>query len=245
MSEPKILLCGIQKSGNSLCRFVIFNYYHILKGNSKTLTWDELQKPHLDRVNYGVDHKYEDGFPDVHHTHNSYDGYGINAKYDNYPEFFKQFDKIVYLYRNPYDCCLSYWHFMQNRKNVDYKLNLEDFTKWFLPKWIFHVRTTRNVADLVIDYDFYRKHPEAFATVLNLVTNGNTDNRILQIAIKMSSFDNIRKMSDEVGNPAGLGFPYYQDYFCRDGRSGQYKEVMSKELINYIRNECKKEGIVV
>lgn len=242
----KVLLCGIQKSGNSLCRFVIFNYFNIKNNNAqKTLTWDELQKPHLDRINYGLNYDYQDGFPLVFHTHNSYDGYGINAKYEGYPEFFKQFDKMIYIYRNPYDTCISYWHFMQNRKGIDYKKDLEEFTKWFLPKWIFHVRSTKNLADLVLDYDMLRKYSPAFQSVLDLVLGYKCDIRILQQAIDMSTFENIRKMSDEVGNPAGLGKPYYKGYFCRNGKSGQYKTVMSEELINYIKNECKREGFSV
>lgn len=241
-----VLLCAIQKSGSSWVRFIIFNYFNIKNNHAiKTLTWDELQKPHLDRVNYGVDYDYDDSFPRVFHTHNSYDGYGINAHYDGYPEFFKQFDKMIYIYRNPFDCCLSYWHFMENRISVNYKRDLEEFTKWFLPKWIFHVRTTRNLADLVLNYDHLQIHPAIFRTVIDLITDDNLDENVLIKAINMSSFENIKRMSDEVGNPAGLGFPYYKGYFCRDGRTGQYKEVMSKELVEYIKKECLKEGIEV
>lgn len=241
----RVLLSGLQKTGNSWIRFVIFNYFNILNhGVIKTLTWDELQKIHLDRVEHGVDYDYNDGFPMVFHTHNSYDGFGINVKYEGYPEFFEQFDKFIYLYRNPYDCMISYWHFVENRDRINYKRDLKEFTKWFLPKWIHHVKTTRHLADLVLDYDLLRKYPEAFQQALKLI-NGSVDNRILSQAIDMSSFDNIRKMSEEVGNVAGLGFPYYQGYFCRDGRSGQYLSVMSKELINYIKKECSKEGLEV
>jgi hypothetical protein len=242
-----VLLCGIQKAGNTLCRFVIFNYFNVLNNKAtKTLNWDELQKPHLDRVEHGLDYEYKDGFPMVFHTHNAYDGQGLNVKYEGYPEFFQQFDKLIYLYRNPFDCMISYWHFVENRNGVDYQRDLKEFTKWFLPKWIHHVKTTRCKADLVLDYDKLRRNPyPLFTEVIALVNNGIINIGILDKTIEMSSFENIRKMSDEVGNPAGLGNPHYRGYFCRDGRSGQYKEVMSKELIDYIRNECKKEGIEV
>ena len=242
--SKKVLICGIQKAGNSLCRFVIFNYYHTLKGNSETLIWDELQKPHLDRVEHGVDYEYNDGFPLVWHTHNSYDGYGVNVKYEGYPEFFEQFDKIVYLYRNPYDCTISYWHFVENRNGVDYMRNLKEFTKWYLPKWIHHVKTTRDKADLILNYDVLRKDTSGFREVIRMI-NGCIDEDIFQKTIKMSSFENIKKMSEETCKKGGLGYPYYRGYFCRDGRSEQYKEVMSEELINYIKNECLKEGIKV
>jgi hypothetical protein len=253
----KILLVGIQKSGNSWVRFVIFNYFNILNNRAtKTLTWDELQKPHLDRLEKGVDYEYNDGFPLVFHTHLSYDGHGIFDFYSETPKYFAKFDKIIYIYRNPFDTMISYWHFMMDRngdpfgdgivgEELDKLRKLEGFVEFYLPKWIYHVKTTRNLADLILDYDQLRKNPNLFAKAITLIDNGMIHIKNFNEALEMSSFSSIKRMSEEVGNIGGLGSPYYKGYFCRDGRSGQYKEVMSQELINYIRNECLKEGIEV
>ena len=253
----KVLLSSIQKVGINWTRFVIANYFNILHtGSEKTLTWDELQKPHLERVEKGPDHIYHDNFPMVFHTHTSYDGWGIFDFYPETPKYFDKFDKIIYQYRNPYDTCISYFWFMMNRTNDPFGAGivgkelekirkLEGFVEFYLPRWIHHVKTTMDKADLVLDYDILRKDNYDFFMALNLIIPGHVDFNTFHKAFRMSSFRKIRKMSEEVGNPAGLGSPYLKGYFCRDGRSGQYREVMSEELIEYIRNECKKEGIEV
>lgn len=256
VSKKKILLCGIQKTGNNWSRFVIFNYFHILNhGATKTLNWDELEKPHLERYNRGVDFEnYTDGYPIIHHTHNSYDGHGLFVKYDICPQFFDKFDVLIYFYRNPFDTCISYYHFMMDRESIHYPLpkeeldtlkTLEGFVKWYLPKFIHHVKSTMHKADLVLNYDILKRDTSGFREALKLITDNNINEDVYQKTLELSSFENIRKMSIETGKQAGLGHPYYRGFFCRDGRSGQYKEVMTEALITYIKEECEKEGLFV
>lgn len=238
-----VLLCGIQKVGSTFIRFVIFNYFNILNhGATKTLTWDELEKPHLLRQEHGLDYVYNDGYPMVFFTHNARDGQGLTIKYDGYPEYFKQFDRLVYIYRNPHDTMISNWHFIMDRDNDspfgDYivgealeKLkSLEGFVDFYLPKYCHHIETTLKHADLILDYDILRKDTTGFKDLMTLIV-GDYDESILEKAIEMSSFENIKKMSIEIGEPYGLGGPNYKGFFCRDGRSNQYKEVMSDDLI--------------
>lgn len=255
--EKKILLCGLQKCGSNWVRFVIFNYFNILNNNAtKTLTWNELEKPHLERFRRGIDFEgtYEDGFPNIHHTHNSYDGHGIFVQYPNYPEFFDKFDIMIYIIRNPFDTIISYWHFMMDRDLPAYPLpddelrelkTLEGFAKFYLPKWIHHTKTTKHKANIVLDYDILQKDTSDFKRALELITDDHVNEIVYQKALEISTFENIKDMSISTGRPSGLGYPYYRGYFCRDGRSGQYKDVMSSLLINYIKYECEKEGIKV
>ena len=229
---------------NTWIRFVIFNYFNILNNNAKkTLTFDELQEIHLKRQHHEELNDFGDKYPLVFHTHNSYDGHGINGNYEGYPEFFEQFDKMIYIYRNPFDTCISYWHFMENRVGVDYNRSLDNFTQWFLPKWIHHVKTTMVHSDLILDYDDLREYPYNFVDAISLITEEDVELDVMERVIKLSSFENIRKMSIEVGQPYGLGKEVYKGFFCRDGRSGQYLEIMNENLIEYIKNECEEGGI--
>ena len=244
--NKSILLCGIQKVGNTHARFVIFNYFNILNHDAeKTLTWEELEEPHLLRQKHGLDYDYNDGYPLVFHTHNARDGQGIFEKYDNHPEYFDQFDKMIYVYRNPYDTCISYFHFMMDRDILSFEKSvsveeleklktLEGFSKWFLPKYIHHLKTTIKYADLILDYDSLRKDTKGFYKLMELIID-DVDYDILEKSIEMSSFDNIKKMSIDIKQPYGLGGPNYKGFFCRDGRSDQYKKVMSKELQEWIK----------
>lgn len=256
----KVLLNGIQKVGNTWTRFVIFNYYHIKNhGATKTLNFDELEAPHLLRVIKGIDYPYADGFPLVFHTHLTYTGYGIFDT-DYHPKhhyYFDSFDKKIYLYRNPFDTMISYYYFMMFRttpepfgagvtkEELKKMKNIDGFTEFYLPRWIRHVKTTMHRCDLVLDYDKLREDPSGFWDALELLDDGEIDEDIFWKAIEMSSFESIKYMSEKTKQVGGLGMPYLKGYFCRDGRSEQYKEVMKAGLIDYIKDECKRNGIEI
>ncbi len=251
----KILLDGIQKTGNTWSKFVIFNYFNIKNnGATKTLTWDELKAIDIIREKNGVDYKYFDGFPIIFSSHRSYDGYGIHDYKPRFSAFFDLFDIIIYFYRNPFDTVISYYHFTMDRnvpfhdvfsrEKVRELRDMANFTKWFLPKWIYHIKSTKDKADLVLDYDKLRENFRLFLFAIELIDN-DIDYDILDQSISMSSFDNIRKMSIDIKQEYGLGGVLYKGFFCRDGRSGQYKEVMSNDLIAYITEECRNEGILL
>jgi len=260
LNKNKVLLCGIQKVGTTALRFCIFNYYNILNHHAtKTLTWDELEAPHLLRVKNGIDYLYSDGFPLVFHTHRNYQGYGIfDSDLDlNTPHYFDSFDKLIYAIRNPFDTIISYKAFMLERTTpepfgdgvkgaeLEKLKTLEGFTDFYLPKWIRHVKTTICKADLVMDYDKTWNQPYTeFLNMFKLIDD-NINLDILKKSIEMSSFKNVRKMSEEIHQENGLGYPYYTGYFCREGTPLQYKKVMSSDLIQKIKDECKKENIIV
>lgn len=302
----RILLVGIQKSGTTWTRFVIFNYWNILKnGAQKTLTFDELEAIHILRKKKGF-YYLDDGFPEVHHTHFPYDGVGFMKIIPETSKWFDDFDKLIYVYRNPFDTMISYHKFMFNRDEIPYHriseihervantkkniekhrkqiketnnekwetflhfeikrkeqmikklqhslegscdmkklVKLEDFTKYYLKKFVNHVKSTRHRADVVLNYDVLRKNPIGFKKAIELIVGeGNVDMDIFQKTIEMSSFDNIKKMSIETNQIYGVGGPLYKGFFCRDGRTNQYKEIMSEELVEYIKNYCEENGL--
>lgn len=252
-NKNKVLICGIQKTGNTWTRFVMFNYFNILNNDAtKTLTFDELKNIHDLRRKEGFNICI-DGFPYVCHTHVGYNGTGFAKDFlqKEYNEYFNKFDKLIYIYRNPFDTIISYHKFIFNRDKIPYqnidmhkKQKLEDFAEYYLKRIIKHIKTTRHRADVILNYDELRKDPSKFIDAIKLV-DGTIDMNIFQKAVKISSFDNIRKMSDEVKQPYGVGGSLYRGYFCRDGRTGQYKEIMSKELIEYIKTECEKVGLSI
>jgi hypothetical protein len=229
-------------------------------GAEKTLTYSQLSEINRHRLtrdkekppNYEA-FVFEEGFPSVYHTHHAYDGRAIKGYRYDIVDSFKQFDKLIYLIRNPYDTMISYFNFMMDRdipfngaynKEFTKQIStLEGFTKHFLPIYLHHIKVTRPHADLVLDYDVLRKGSFMFFHLaLDLITEDKTDLKVLNKSIEMSSFDNIKKMGIETKQEYGLASTY-RGYFTRDGRSGQYKEVMSKELIEWIKNELKKEEI--
>lgn len=251
----RVLLCSMQKMGNTWTQFVIFNYWNIKYHKAtETLTFDELQKIHLSRYRWGFNHK-EDGFPEVYHTHYGYDGIGFLGYNTYMPIYFDKFQDLIYLYRNPLDAIISYYHFIYNPgkisqlyRNPYLKLqelkNIEDFALYYLEIFLSHIRATKHRATVVLHYDSLRKDPNGFKEAISLIDDP-VDGYAFKKAIEFSSFENIKKMSIRTGKPYMRGGPGYIGYFCRDGRSGQYKEFLDPILINYLKYRCKIEGITV
>lgn len=246
----KILLVGFSKSGNTWARFVIFNYWNILTNNAKeTLTYRELIK-----INENILDGIGDQYPQVYFMHVPKSGktiLGINR--DRKIKLYNKIDKIIYVCRNPFDVMISYFDYLYNRdipfngnfkgKKLEEISNLKGFIKKFLPLYIDHIKSTKHLADVVLDYDQLRANPNGFRKALELVY-GDVNEKIFQKAIEMSSFESIKTMGIKFDQRYGLASSY-RGSFTRNGRSGQYLEVMSKELIEYIKNECRKEGIKI
>lgn len=184
--------------------------------------------------------EFDKGFPSFYHTHVSY-----NTRFGHY---FDKFDKIVYLMRNPFDTMISYYHYQSNRikpfngrfdaKKTERLLNMDNFIKYYLPNYLTHIWETKFKADLVLDYDVLRRESFDFYKLLSLFED-NVNIEVLMEAIEMSSFDSIKKMGEESNQQYGLA-KTYKGEFTRDGRSGQYNEVLSKEMVDYITKEYDK-----
>jgi len=225
-----VLLSGSPKTGNTWLRFVIFHYLNMIeKHEYRTLTHRDLAW-------------LKDNEMRVQHTHIPHSG-------ENAPQFYDKFNKMIYIWRNPYDTMISYHEYLKNRdvpfnilrhnlkkETIEKLHSLEGFTGFFLEKYIDHINSTRSRADLVLCYDDLRKNTKGFYDALKMVCRTlklSYREHIAKKAIRMSSFENIKQMGIDTNQKGGLAIGY-KGSFCRDGTVGQYKKVMSKELINYI-----------
>jgi len=241
-----IILTGHPKTGNTWCRFIIFNYWNILKNNAtETLTYQEL----ID-INNQIWEGSEE-YPQVYFTHKKKNLKGVRGRdWTKKGRVYNKTNKIIYIIRNPFDTMVSYFYYMTNRDdpfNGHYKerltelLTLEGFVHYFLPQYIDHVKSVLPYASVIVKYEHVRNDPSRFFNVLKFVY-GTINKNIAKKAIELSSFENIKQMGNTSGRPYGLASSY-KGQFTRDGRVGQYKEVMNEKLINYIQNECDKNGI--
>ena len=235
-----ILLCGFPKTGNTWLKFVITNYATISSHGAKfTLTYTQLDNIFKNPIS-------------LHHTHVPLSGKLIYGSVKNIPEYYNRFDKIIYIWRNPYDTMISFWHYLKNRdppfnllkENFNIELieqfeTLQGFTEYFLPLYIDHIESNRKRADLVLNYDELRKNPNEFKKVIKLIFDDEVNEEVFKQTIEMSSFENIRKMGIETNQKHGLAKDYL-GHFARDGRSGQFKEVMDAHLVQYIETEWNK-----
>ncbi|MCL4872089.1 MAG: sulfotransferase domain-containing protein [Anaerolineae bacterium] len=240
-----ILLSGHQKSGNTWVRFVVTNHFNILvNGAEDTLTYAQLNQisPHF----FGgwPLQPFAPGFPAFFYTH------------DPYKVSFNHF-RIIYLYRNPLDTLISYYHWHKSRRvpfsyfppwqrekmqGVDY------FVLDRLNRWIHHYRKTAARSMVTLCYermkqDAFQEFSRLFAA-LDIEVNED----ILHKSIAFSSIRNIQQMGRETGQLAGIartgklanGFE-----FTRDGRTGQYQSVLQPETITTAAVRLQQAGIEI
>lgn len=252
--KNSILLCGFEKVGNTWIRFLIYNYFYVLNfGSKKTLTYEELRSLtrnipffYKGRLKKGRSpFKFKEGYPKVGYTHSSFDGYGLVGKINHITDFWNFFDKSVYIYRNPFDVIISNFYYWTNRKKplfIHYTQNsFISFVDFILKKYIYHIKKTIDKVDIILNYDKLRKDPNEFRKVLRLLVN-KIDEEAFKKTVELSSFENIRKMGIEMNQKYGMGRKY-KGHFTRDGRSGQYKEIMKPKLIRHIKNKWKEAGL--
>lgn len=246
----KIILCGYEKTGTSWALFVAFNYFNIFHNKAKEcILWNKIIKIvggypqraiELTNIRYK---NFEVNLPYIYYTHTSI---------HNSPEtkvFFRQFDGMVYTYRNPFDTLISLYHYIVIKENKGILEEIERVggLKYYKPfdtyvrkgnrltDLISHIKHNRPRADLVLYYDKLRRDTDDYRKFISFFID-EINEEIYQKALEFSSFENIYKIETKEG---------VVNRKARDGRVGQYKEVMNEVLINYIKNKCEKEGIIV
>ena len=245
----KFILTGCPKTGNTWTRFVLFNYWNLLENNAeKTLSYAEIIQ-----INEQI-WNGNDQFPQIYFTHVPINGNLLFGRDQHgHVEMYEIIKNIIYVIRNPFDTMISYFHYVTNRdipfnghfkgKELERLMTFEGFIERFLPVYINHVKTTKPYAGTIVEYEKMRENPLRFFDTLEYVY-GTIDKNIAREAIEISSFESIKKMGVETNQTWGLASAF-RDHFTRNGKVGQYKEVMNEELIEYIKNECEREGIEI
>ncbi|NQU95464.1 MAG: sulfotransferase domain-containing protein [Candidatus Omnitrophica bacterium] len=217
-----ILSCGWRKSGNTWFKFVLYNYFNILINNAnKTLTFEELKEHDIGNLEGGYTKPRKPGFPVYYSTHEAY------------RRIFSYFFRVIFIYRNPLDACLSYYYNRMDRvtnfrggfPNSEIKklYDIDYFALYNLPYWIYHYKSTIDKADAVLCYEEMRKNPYSQFHKAFKEAGIEINENALAKSIEMSSFDNIRKMGRETNQRYGAQHPkIFKGEFTRSGKSKQY-----------------------
>ena len=238
-----VLFCGYNKTGQHWILFFVMNYHNILMNKAEeTVDWKIIGK--FGRVKDGVinlapNQSYLTGFPRMMWTEYS------RSQSVRVRDWFDSFDKLFYLHRHPGDVMISMFHYFikpkifEKVKKIDLKTSeyFHEYVKNNIPKYFTHIEQTIDYADFALCYDVLRKDPSDFKKVVRLFYD-DVDELVFQKALKFSSFENVDALWTEE-RLKELDMVRH----TRDGRSGQYKERMNIELIEWIKEESKKRGL--
>jgi len=232
IKKNMVLLNAHQKTGQHWLVFLLANYHKILTENiTETIPFKDTNfttfgnpNTHLDDDIKEIEERgiqltdFKEGFPRLKRSEAIWD-----EKHNDidFHKLHKSFDKVIYLYRNPFDTMISLYYWYEK------KYDLEELVKDRLGYYIEHLQKGFIHADVILCYEELREDPNKFKEALLLFFD-EINEVIFQKALKMSSFESIHKI-----NPK----------HARKGTVGQYREEMSKELIDLIKRECNKGGI--
>lgn len=244
--KNKVLLVGHPKTGNHWILFVVMNYFRILNfEETETATMKDiysfgrLKGITREMLKDGIkESDFLEGFPTI-----------LRSEYSRYhcldfDHFYNSFDKNVYIYRNPYDVMISQFYYLIRQPNLlkyvkDIPLKsipfFDNYVQANIYIYISHVKYNAPHADLVLYYDDLQKDPTPFKELLSYFFK-EVNEETFQKTIELSCFNNIYQMERKINinDPKRL---------TRNGRSGQYKEVMKPELIEFIKERWKEAGL--
>ena len=238
--KQKILLFGYPKSGNTWVRFLIFNYFNLINNPKclKTITFNELNNIQSNVMDRGTTNAIPHGFPIFYRTHKVYN------------DCYKFFDLKIFVHRNPLDTLVSAYYFYKNRtipfndEEEFIRQNLNDinfYVRYKFPIWKDFFDKSINKADFIINYSDLRKNPKKILSKLLKKIDVKYCDKTLEKSIELSSFDNIKKMS-EISNQHYGNAPKNGSFvgkFMRSGDDGQFLKELNKETIEYVHNNLK------
>lgn len=151
----------------------------------------------------------------------------------------------IYIVRNPLDVAISLSHHMG--KNIDQAISIMGTPDVETPinetrvhevwgSWSQHVESwtkKSHPAIYIMRYEDMLCHPgKTFGALAHHLLLSPTPDE-LAVAIKRSSFDSLRSQEDNEGFKEK---PEYAERFFREGRAGQWKEVLTAQQVKLIVN---------
>tara|TARA_B100000959_G_scaffold149487_1_gene156857 strand:- start:589 stop:1416 length:828 start_codon:yes stop_codon:yes gene_type:complete len=233
--ESKVLLFGYPKSGNTWLRFLLYNYRTLLLNpkEKETITYDRLNALQNNIMDRGTIFSPEEGFPLFYRTHKIY------------KKTYNLFEKKIFIHRNPLDTLISAYYFYKEReepflddpKNIRRELHDIDFyVSYKIDSWIKFYNRSIKYADLIMNYTKMRRYPEKSFIKLISFLDWDFDAELVRKSIELSSFEEVKKMSEEKKQKYGNGPKdgKFKGIFARSGKEAQFKYELKKETINLV-----------
>jgi hypothetical protein len=152
------------------------------------------------------------------------------------------YTKIIYLIRDPRDVMVSYFWFLKNLGswNEDLHHLIHSPTNG-IEAWCRHVegwieKTPATSHLFSIRYEDMRSDTFKVLTKIYTLLGHEIPGEVLNQAIELSSFENMKKLEAEYKNSGDFRFPEFK--FVRKGKSGDYLTEISEEDLKFINEKA-------
>jgi len=233
--DPKILLFGYPKSGNTWLRFLLYNYRNLLLNPDKkqTITYDRLNALQNNIMDQGTTFLSEKEFPLLYRTHKIY------------KKPYNLFEKKILIHRNPLDTLISAYYFFKDREisfldepeSIRERLHDIDFyVSYKINFWIKFYNISIKHADFVMNYTEMKQDPETSFIKLLKFLDWDFDEELARKSVDFSSFKKVKKMGEEKNQKYGNGPKdgKFKGEFTRSGEETQFKDELKEGTINFV-----------
>jgi hypothetical protein len=224
-----IYLVCFPKSGSTWLTFLMANVHLKMSGVNLKVTFFNIEHiiPQIELVRC-LKEKILD-FP----------GYRVIKSHSGFNPFYK---KIIYLVRDPRDVMISHYWYLKNlgifKGDLSYLIRSPNFG---IEAWCQHVERW---VETTPDYNqiYFIRFEDIKSDTLDVLRRIYTllghevPTEVLEQAITLSSFENMKKLEAEYNYGAEFRFPGYE--FVRQGKSGGYRTEISAADLNFINQRA-------
>ena len=222
------LVC-FPKSGSTWLTFLMANVHLKMSGLNRKVTFFNIENiiPQIELVRCLKENILD--FP----------GYRVIKSHSGFNPFYK---KVIYLIRDPRDVMVSHYWYLKNlgifKGDLSHLIRHADFG---IEPWCRHVQRW---VETTPDYNqiyfirFEDLKSDALGVLRRIYTllGHEVPTDVLEQAIALSSFENMKKLEAEYNYGAEFRFPGYE--FVRKGKSGSYRTELSAEDLEYIKQKA-------
>ncbi|QEC68563.1 sulfotransferase domain-containing protein [Panacibacter ginsenosidivorans] len=237
LKSTDVFLVSFPKSGNTWVRFYLCN----LLNNIPSLHFtdqpidfkilDDIM-PELGKNNLTVSWPYK-GFPRIIKTHIAYK-----------PVLGKH--RTILVVRDPRDVMVSYFKFEKTKSVSNFTGdNISAFIKnqkFGIEAWCKHFLSWQRYTAMIVKYEDLKERDINIFEEMNNFLSLSVDKNVFLKSVEQSRFENIKKIEESRGlaDPSKVNSNFK---FARSGKTGQWKEMLSAEDLNYIKDTLNRYSI--
>ena len=212
LAKDDIIFATFPKSGTTWFRFILANIISLNELDGITVDYKLLNE----KLNTAIEPNW---MPKIKYLSIPI----IRSTHFKYNESMFQGNKSIYLYRNPKDTMVSYFHYRKSFKKNEFKGEFKDFIRhndWGIKAWCQHFVSWISNCTVSISYEELKDDTFlSMKKIFNELGITGVNDNVLVEAINRSEFSTIKKMERELGLDKRASNKHKNDFeFARKGK---------------------------